>query len=97
MSNTRYTSEDKSIVPMLKMLRDSKRATFLVGEHCLLFQTELEREVKLLWEQRNSNKFHEVWGQLMKTGYRNSRFAHQVRSKSFQYHSTQNCFMLLSF
>ncbi|KMT19287.1 hypothetical protein BVRB_1g012940 [Beta vulgaris subsp. vulgaris] len=23
-------------------------------------------------------KFHEVWGQLMKTGYQNSRFAHQV-------------------
>nr|GMC52279.1 5'-nucleotidase domain-containing protein 4 isoform X1 [Ipomoea batatas] len=24
------------------------------------------------------HKFHEVWGQLMKTGYQNSRFAHQV-------------------
>ena len=23
-------------------------------------------------------QFHEVWGQLMKTGYQNSRFAHQV-------------------
>uniref|UniRef100_A0A453LW58 Uncharacterized protein n=1 Tax=Aegilops tauschii subsp. strangulata TaxID=200361 RepID=A0A453LW58_AEGTS len=22
-------------------------------------------------------KFHKVWGQLMKTGYQNSRFAHQ--------------------
>ena len=24
-------------------------------------------------------QFHGVWGQLMKTGYQNSRFAHQVR------------------
>jgi hypothetical protein len=23
-------------------------------------------------------QFHKVWGQLMKTGYQNSRFAHQV-------------------
>ncbi|XP_048331009.1 uncharacterized protein LOC107420251 isoform X1 [Ziziphus jujuba] len=29
--------------------------------------------------QRNCHqKFHKVWGQLMKTGYQNSRFAHQV-------------------
>ncbi|KAH8517466.1 hypothetical protein H0E87_005416 [Populus deltoides] len=93
VSSTRYISEDKSIVPML---RDSKRATFLVlyvGDHIyedilrskkvlgwrtMLIVPELEREVRLLWEQRNSNKFHKVWGQLMKTGYQNSRFAHQV-------------------
>ncbi|KAL9360976.1 hypothetical protein Peur_049099 [Populus x canadensis] len=97
--HTRYLSEDKSIVPML---RDSKRATFLVtnslgffsyqsvycwascriidmtGWRTMLIVPELEREVRLLWEQRNSNKFHKVWGQLMKTGYQNSRFAHQV-------------------
>lgn len=26
----------------------------------------------------NFIQFHKVWGQLMKTGYQNSRFAHQV-------------------
>lgn len=29
-------------------------------------------------QRENHQKFHKVWGQLMKTGYQNSRFAHQV-------------------
>ncbi|KAJ8762255.1 hypothetical protein K2173_007411 [Erythroxylum novogranatense] len=29
-------------------------------------------------QQECHQKFHKVWGQLMKTGYQNSRFAHQV-------------------
>ncbi|KAL5780493.1 hypothetical protein ACOSQ2_011230 [Xanthoceras sorbifolium] len=29
-------------------------------------------------QRKCHQKFHEVWGQLMKTGYQNSRFAHQV-------------------
>jgi hypothetical protein len=37
-------------------------------------------------------QFHKVWGQLMKTGYQNSRFAHQVRSMSF-HHRTYCCFV----
>ena len=30
-----------------------------------------------------SLQFHEPWGQLMKTGYQNSRFAHQVKNVTF--------------
>ncbi|KAI6688846.1 hypothetical protein NL676_025674 [Syzygium grande] len=52
---------------------------------------ELSSEVEELESQRDQvrlshqlaqrdchHKFHKVWGQLMKTGYQNSRFAHQV-------------------
>ncbi|KAK7352333.1 hypothetical protein VNO80_17753 [Phaseolus coccineus] len=43
---------------------------------------ELEREGVRLRHQEAQRKlhqrFHEPWGQLMKTGYQNSRFAHQV-------------------
>ncbi|WVZ20233.1 hypothetical protein V8G54_007555 [Vigna mungo] len=43
---------------------------------------ELERERVRLRHQEAQRKlhqrFHEPWGQLMKTGYQNSRFAHQV-------------------
>ena len=28
--------------------------------------------------QAHHERFHKVWGQLMKTGYQNSRFAHQL-------------------
>ncbi|KAM3341811.1 5'-nucleotidase domain-containing protein 4 isoform X1 [Capsicum galapagoense] len=38
-------------------------------------------EVRLSHQQAQQEchqKFHKVWGQLMKTGYQNSRFAHQV-------------------
>ncbi|KAI4316814.1 hypothetical protein L6164_024756 [Bauhinia variegata] len=47
-----------------------------------LDKLELEREHVRLCHQEAQRKlhqiFHEVWGQLMKTGYQNSRFAHQV-------------------
>ncbi len=35
-----------------------------------------EKHRRLL--QAHHERFHKVWGQLMKTGYQNSRFAHQV-------------------
>eukprot|EP00897_Mesotaenium_endlicherianum_P009514 jgi/Mesen1/8591/ME000005S08553 len=51
----------------------------------------IQREIAALEEQKSAvreahrramrechQRFHEVWGQLMKTGYQNSRFAHQV-------------------
>ena len=28
--------------------------------------------------EAHHQRFHKIWGQLMKTGYQNSRFAHQV-------------------
>ncbi|MED6184639.1 hypothetical protein PIB30_049456 [Stylosanthes scabra] len=47
-----------------------------------LDKLELERETVRLSHQdaqrKLHQKFHEPWGQLMKTGYQNSRFAHQV-------------------
>uniref|UniRef100_A0A0R0JG80 5'-nucleotidase n=4 Tax=Glycine max TaxID=3847 RepID=A0A0R0JG80_SOYBN len=47
-----------------------------------LEKLELEREKVRLSHQEAQRKlhqrFHEPWGQLMKTGYQNSRFAHQV-------------------
>ncbi|XP_073064110.1 uncharacterized protein [Primulina eburnea] len=39
-------------------------------EHMRLSHQQAQRECH--------QKFHKVWGQLMKTGYQNSRFAHQV-------------------
>ncbi|KAK6938816.1 HAD-superfamily hydrolase, subfamily IG, 5'-nucleotidase, partial [Dillenia turbinata] len=45
-------------------------------------ELELQREAVRLEHQITQRechqKFHKVWGQLMKTGYQNSRFAHQV-------------------
>ncbi|XP_019711269.1 uncharacterized protein [Elaeis guineensis] len=47
-----------------------------------LHQLELQREnVRRLHQEAQREyhqKFHKVWGQLMKTGFQNSRFAHQV-------------------
>ncbi|XVF73734.1 hypothetical protein PTKIN_Ptkin13bG0006600 [Pterospermum kingtungense] len=48
-------------------------------------QSELEcrrDQVRIAQKQAQREchqKFHKIWGQLMKTGYQNSRFAHQVR------------------
>ncbi|KAI5392959.1 hypothetical protein KIW84_060203 [Lathyrus oleraceus] len=48
-----------------------------------LDELKLEREMVRLSNQEMLRKlhlkFHEPWGQLMKTGYQNSRFAHQVK------------------
>ena len=39
-------------------------------------------------------RFHHVWGQLLKTGYQNSRFAHQVERFACLYtsHVSNMCF-----
>ncbi|XP_043713281.1 5'-nucleotidase domain-containing protein 4-like, partial [Telopea speciosissima] len=56
-------------------------------EEKLKFSSELQElesqkdQVRLCHQQAQRKchqKFHKVWGQLMKTGYQNSRFAHQV-------------------
>ncbi|CAN1835806.1 Cytosolic purine 5'-nucleotidase [Linum perenne] len=57
---------------------DILRSKKVLGWRTMLVVPELEREVELLWQLRDTRKFHKVWGQLMKTGYQNSRFAHQV-------------------
>ncbi|KAF3446316.1 hypothetical protein FNV43_RR11495 [Rhamnella rubrinervis] len=47
-----------------------------------LFELESQRELVRCSHQQAQRelhqKYHKVWGQLMKTGYQNSRFAHQV-------------------
>ncbi|URE19623.1 hypothetical protein MUK42_10387 [Musa troglodytarum] len=46
--------------------------------HKLEFQREQVRCLHQDAQREHHQKFHKVWGQLMKTGYQNSRFAHQV-------------------
>ena len=41
-------------------------------------QRDEVREAHRRLLQQHHERFHKVWGQLMKTGYQNSRFAHQV-------------------
>ena len=51
-----------------------------------------ERHSKLL--QDHHERFHGVWGQLLKTGYQNSRFGHQVERFACLYtsHVSNLCF-----
>lgn len=51
-----------------------------------------ERHSTLL--QEHHERFHKVWGQLLKTGYQNSRFAHQVERFACLYtsHVSNLCF-----
>ena len=52
----------------------------------------LEMERQAVREQHRSllaqhhKRFHSTWGQLLKTGYQNSRFAHQVRHGLLRLH-----------
>lgn len=46
--------------------------------HELESQREHVRNCHQQTQRELHRKFHKVWGQLMKTGYQNSRFAHQV-------------------
>ncbi|KAA8537624.1 hypothetical protein F0562_027232 [Nyssa sinensis] len=50
--------------------------------HSEIEKLESQREKVRLSHQQSQRechqKFHKVWGQLLKTGYQNSRFAHQV-------------------
>ncbi|XP_004499155.1 uncharacterized protein [Cicer arietinum] len=65
-----------------------------------LEELELEREIVRLSHQealrKLHQKFHEPWGQLMKTGYQNSRFAHQVERFACLYTSRVSNLGLLS-
>ncbi|CAD6206856.1 unnamed protein product [Miscanthus lutarioriparius] len=55
----------------------------LFSEHDnLLEQREHVRLLHQEAQRQHHQKFHKVWGQLMKTGYQNSRFAHQVAERS---------------
>lgn len=48
----------------------------LIPSECRVRPQVRERHRQLL--EKHHQRFHTVWGQLMKTGYQNSRFAHQV-------------------
>uniref|UniRef100_A0ACD5X4T6 Uncharacterized protein n=1 Tax=Avena sativa TaxID=4498 RepID=A0ACD5X4T6_AVESA len=58
----------------------------LKGIRCVLRDAQLQHH----------QKFHKVWGQLMKTGYQNSRFAHQVERFACLYCSQVTNFGLYS-
>ncbi len=40
---------------------------------------------------RHHERFHPIWGQLLKTGYQNSRFAHQARAARARAASARAC------
>ncbi|KAK1555553.1 hypothetical protein Q3G72_028056 [Acer saccharum] len=56
-------------------------------------------QARLIYHEAEHNihkKFHKAWGQLMKTGYQNSRFAHQVERFACLYTSHVSNLSLLS-
>lgn len=71
---------------------DQHRISFKVKE--LQSNMEKVRERNRHAQRECHQKFHQVWGQLMKTGYQNSRFAHQVERFACLYTSqvTNLCF-----
>jgi len=69
----------------------------LFSEHVnLLQQREHARRLHQEAQRQHHQKFHKVWGQLMKTGYQNSRFAHQVERFACLYSSQVTNFGLYS-
>ncbi|KAI8005523.1 Cytosolic purine 5'-nucleotidase [Camellia lanceoleosa] len=82
LRNERDLIEDK-----IHHLKWSLKFEGLNGDEKEKLSSELEKlesqreKVRLSHQQSQREchqKFHKVWGQLMKTGYQNSRFAHQV-------------------
>eukprot|EP00850_Spirogloea_muscicola_P001297 SM000005S17094 [mRNA] locus=s5:81919:86587:+ [translate_table: standard] len=57
---------------------EESRAEFIHDIKNLQVQRDAVRELHRRAQQDCHQMFHRVWGQLMKTGYQNSRFAHQV-------------------
>eukprot|EP00850_Spirogloea_muscicola_P010367 SM000060S19699 [mRNA] locus=s60:664713:669200:- [translate_table: standard] len=57
---------------------EESRAEFIHNIENLQVQRDAVRELHRKAQQDCHQMFHKVWGQLMKTGYQNSRFAHQV-------------------
>ncbi|GKV29913.1 hypothetical protein SLEP1_g38786 [Rubroshorea leprosula] len=57
---------------------DVEKQTISSTLHELECQRDQVRLAHQLAQREYHQKFHKVWGQLMKTGYQNSRFAHQV-------------------
>uniref|UniRef100_A0A0A9DGG0 Uncharacterized protein n=1 Tax=Arundo donax TaxID=35708 RepID=A0A0A9DGG0_ARUDO len=69
----------------------------LLSEHDkLLEKRENVRRLHQEAQREHHQKFHKVWGQLMKTGYQNSRFAHQVERFACLYSSQVTNFGLYS-
>jgi hypothetical protein len=52
------------------------------------------RELHRQFQREFHHRFHKIWGQLMKTGYQNSRFSHQVERFACLYtsHVTNLCY-----
>ncbi|KAL5211127.1 hypothetical protein ABZP36_006750 [Zizania latifolia] len=68
------------------LTENEKEKLFL--EHGNLLQKQGHvRRIHQEAQRQHHQKFHKVWGQLMKTGYQNSRFAHQVERFACLYSS----------
>uniref|UniRef100_A0A0D9ZDT0 5'-nucleotidase n=1 Tax=Oryza glumipatula TaxID=40148 RepID=A0A0D9ZDT0_9ORYZ len=77
------------------LTEDEKEKLF--SEHDILLQKkEHVRRLHQEAQRQHHHKFHKVWGQLMKTGYQNSRFAHQVERFACLYSSQVTNFALYS-
>lgn len=57
---------------------DEEKQTISSTLHKLESERDQVRLSHQVAQREHHQKFHYVWGQLMKTGYQNSRFAHQV-------------------
>uniref|UniRef100_A0A5B6YU09 5'-nucleotidase n=1 Tax=Davidia involucrata TaxID=16924 RepID=A0A5B6YU09_DAVIN len=82
LRNERDLIEDKIHHLKWSLKFDGLKADEKQKLHSELEKLESQREqVRLSHQQAQREchqKFHKVWGQLLKTGYQNSRFAHQV-------------------
>ncbi|XP_031481213.1 uncharacterized protein LOC116251220 isoform X2 [Nymphaea colorata] len=61
-----------------KSFSDEDKHALNLELHALKSQREQVRHLHQQSQREFHQKFHKPWGQLMKTGYQNSRFAHQV-------------------
>ncbi|KAJ3670067.1 hypothetical protein LUZ60_010391 [Juncus effusus] len=77
-------------------LKENEQQILLSEKETLLAQREHVRQVHQEAQRTHHQKFHKVWGQLMKTGYQNSRFAHQVERFACLYSSQVTNFGLYS-
>ncbi|GJN23154.1 hypothetical protein PR202_gb10777 [Eleusine coracana subsp. coracana] len=77
-------------------LAENQRENLLSERDNLLQKREHVRRLHQETQRQHHQKFHNVWGQLMKTGFQNSRFAHQVERFACLYSSQVTNFGLYS-
>ncbi|KAJ4759952.1 Cytosolic purine 5'-nucleotidase [Rhynchospora pubera] len=68
-------------------LKEQEQQNLLSESEDLRVKREYVRRLHQEAQRNCHQRFHKVWGQLMKTGYQNSRFAHQVERFACLYSS----------